>query len=180
MKADYIALFRGINVGGKNSLTMKALVRMLEENGYTRVQTYIQSGNVIFQSTSAKAEVFSRIIGRAIASKYGFQPGIVVLSAQELNKAAAANPFPKAEAESKSLHLYFLSQAPKDPDLEALNRLKSDNESFKLIGDVFYLHAPDGIGRSKLAPRVEKLLDVETTARNWNTVTKLLEMMHAR
>ena len=73
MKADYIALFRGINVGGKNSLTMNALVRMLEENGYTRVQTYIQSGNVIFQSTSAKAEVFARIIGRAIASKYGFR-----------------------------------------------------------------------------------------------------------
>ena len=60
-------------MGGKNSLTMKALVRMLEENGYTRVQTYIQSGNVIFQSTSAKAEVFARIIGRAIASKYGFR-----------------------------------------------------------------------------------------------------------
>jgi uncharacterized protein (DUF1697 family) len=65
-------------------------------------------------------------------------------------------------------------------DLEALNRLKSDNESFKLIGDVFYLHAPDGIGRSKLAARAEKLLGVETTARNWNTVTRLLEMTRAR
>jgi uncharacterized protein (DUF1697 family) len=180
MKAHYIALFRGINVGGKNRLPMKALVGILEENGYTGIQTHIQSGNVIFQSTSAKSKMFARIVGAAIADRYGFQPGIVVLSAQELKKASAANPFPKAEAESKFLHLYFLNKGPKAPDLEALNRLKSDSESFRLIGNVFYLHAPDGIGRSKLAARAEKLLGVEATARNWNTVTRLLEMTRVR
>jgi uncharacterized protein (DUF1697 family) len=103
-----------------------------------------------------------------------------MLSAKKLKKAADANPFPKAEAESKSVHLYFLAKTPKDPDLEALNRLKSGKESFKLMGDVFYLHAPDGIGRSKLAARAEKLIGVEATARNWNSVTKLLEMAHIR
>jgi uncharacterized protein (DUF1697 family) len=81
--------------------------------------------------------MFARIVGAAIADRYGFQPGIVVLSAQELKKASAANPFPKAEAESKFLHLYFLNKGPKAPDLEALNRLKSDSESFRLIGNVF-------------------------------------------
>jgi uncharacterized protein (DUF1697 family) len=99
---------------------------------------------------------------------------------QKIKEAADANPFPKAEAESKSVHLYFLAKTPKDPDLEALNRLKSGKESFKLMDDVFYLHAPDGIGRSKLAARAEKLIGVEATARNWNTVTKLLEMAHMR
>jgi len=99
-----------------------------------------------------------------------------VLTAEELRNAAAANPFPSATNEPKSLHLYFLAETPQNPDVQALNQLKSDNESFKLIGKVFYLHAPDGIGRSKLAARAEKLLGVQATARNWNTVAKLLEL----
>jgi uncharacterized protein (DUF1697 family) len=178
MKADYVALFRGVNVGGKNSLSMKALVRIVAEHGYTGMKTYIQSGNIVFRSTSAKAEMFARIVGDGIVAKYGFRPGIMVLSAKEIKKAVDANPFPKAGTEPKSLHLYFLADTPNDPDFEALNRLKAENESFRLIGRVFYLHAPDGVGRSKLAARAEKLIGVEATARNWNTVTKLLEMAH--
>ena len=174
--ATYIALFRGINVGGKNTLSMKALARILEEHGYAGVKTYIQSGNVVFQCPHTKAKEFSRIIGEAITNSRGFQPEILLLRASELKTSVDANPFPEAEAEPKSLHLFFLADTPKHPDLEALHRLRVNSESFKLVGKVFYLHAPDGVGRSKLAMQSEKLIGVPATARNWNTVTKLLEM----
>jgi len=174
----YIALFRGINVGGKNKISMKSLTGLLEASGYVGVRTYIQSGNVLFQSTPSKAVNFMRDIGKAIKDNHGFHPSIIVLDVKELDKAICANPFPDAEGNPKSLHLYFLTHTPKQPDLERLNQVKSASESFQLIGNVFYLYAPDGVGRSKLAAQVEKLVGVKATARNWNTVTKLLEMTH--
>ena len=180
LKAPHIALFRGINVGGKNMLPMRDLVRISEENGYTGIETYIQSGNIVFDATPAAAARFARTVGAAIAKTHGFEPGIVVRSAEEFKRAADANPFPKAESAPKSLHLYFLASTPEKPDLPALNRIKAGNESFRLIGDIFYLHAPDGVGRSKLAAQAERLIGVAATARNWSTVTRLLEMAGQR
>jgi len=84
----------------------------------------------------------------------------------EREKAMASNPFSHAEAESKTLHLYFLAAAPKNPDLAVPNSLKKDNEQFKLIDQVFYLHTSDGIGRSRLAEKADKALGVAVTARN--------------
>jgi uncharacterized protein (DUF1697 family) len=75
------------------------------------------------------------------------------------------------------LHLFFLDEAPSQPDLKSLDAIKTDNERYKLAGKVFYLHAPDGVGNSKLAARVEKLLGVTASGRNWNTVCKLAEMV---
>lgn len=89
----------------------------------------------------------------------------------------AGNPYPEAEAEPKSLHLFFLDEAPQHPDLKSLEAIKTDSEHFKLAGKVFYLHTPEGFGLSKLAARVEKLLGVAASARNWNTVCKLAEMV---
>jgi uncharacterized protein (DUF1697 family) len=174
--ATWIALFRGINVGGKNILPMKELTRELEKLGYTGIETYIQSGNVVFQSPRAKAGTLARRIGEAIAKSHGIQSRIIVLSAKQLEDAAASNPYPEAEGDPKSLHLSFLAHAPESPDLETLNQLKSGSESFTLLGDVFYLRAPAGIGRSKLAARAEKALGVAATARNWRTVTRLIEL----
>lgn len=175
--SKYIALFRGINVGGKNALPMKALTGIVEAQGYTGVRSYIQSGNVVFESTQAKAETFPKDIGDAIMREYGFCPDIHIMSAKALKKAVDKNPFSMAEAEPNSLHLFFLADTPKHPDLDALQQIKTDSESFKLIGSVFYLHAPDGVGRSKLAAQAEKRLGASATARNWNTVTRLLEMV---
>jgi uncharacterized protein (DUF1697 family) len=175
--STYIALFRGINVGGKNSLPMKELVAIMEDHGCTGIRTYIQSGNVVFESSRTKVKSFTKNIGESIKATYGFKPQIMVLTAAELRNAAAANPFPEAENGPKSLHMYFLADTPQNPDIKTLNELKTDNESFNLIGQVFYLHAPDGIGRSKLAARVEKSIGVRATARNWNTITKLLELI---
>lgn len=172
----YVALFRGINVGGKNILPMKELITLLEGLGCREVKTYIQSGNVVFQCQQKEARRLSRQIGTAVNENHGFEPHVLLLIAQDLAKAAASNPFPEAEDEPKSLHLNFLDALPKEPDLPALERLKKENERFKLQDKIFYLHAPDGIGRSKLAANAERLLGVPMTGRNWRTVGKIMEL----
>lgn len=172
----YIALFRGVNVGGSNVLPMKELAALLETIGARGVKTYIQSGNAVFQHEAASPAQLSSRIGAAIQASHGFEPQILLLDVADLERAMASNPFPEAEAEPKSLHLYFLATAPQNPDLTTLDSIKQDFERFRLVGDVFYLHAPGGIGRSKLAAQVEKALAVAATARNWRTVCAVLAM----
>ncbi len=171
-----IALFRGINVGGNNKLRMADLSKLLEELGLRQVKTYIQSGNIVFQSDDQNLSDLSQQISRTVGERFGFTPYVLLLDHQALAKAAAQNPFSAAQAEPKSLHFFFMATVPTDPDLTTLESIKTPTEQFKLIDKVFYLHAPDGVGRSKLAAKAEKLLGVEATARNWNTVAKLIEM----
>jgi uncharacterized protein (DUF1697 family) len=171
----YIALFRGINVGGNHMLPMKELKVVLEKNGCTDVRTYIQSGNVILTSASEAAQLAKRLTA-AVSKSHGFAPRVLLLTRTELERAAAANPFPGAADNPKSVHLFFLDEAPAKPDLKSLEALKTKTEAFALKGKVFYLHTPDGFGTSKLAMRAGKLLGVEGTARNWRTVTTLLGM----
>jgi len=104
---------------------------------------------------------------------------VLLLTPRRLARAASANPFPEAERDPAKLGLYFLAEQPRRPDLELLEGLRSGAERFALKRDVFYLHAPNGIGRSKLAAKVEKALGVAATARNWRTVAKLLELARA-
>lgn len=172
----FIALLRGINVGGKNMLPMKELVGELKALGLQNVSTYIQSGNVVFKSRECGASGLERRIQSAIRKSHGFSPNVFVFGLDELENAVASNPFPDAESNPKTLHLFFLASTPKDPDLKILENLKSDNERFEIRGTVFYLHAPEGTGRSKLAARVERSLGVSVTARNWRSVCKILEM----
>jgi uncharacterized protein (DUF1697 family) len=174
----YIALFRGINVGGTNVLPMKDLVALLENIGSQNVRTYIQSGNAVFQNEEENASLLSNKIRAAIKQSHGFEPQVLLLTPEEIERAIESNPFPEAESEPKTLHAYFLASMPKDPDLGALERIKSDRERFALKDKVFYLHAPDGIGRSKLAANTEKLLGVAVTGRNWRTVCKVMTMLN--
>ena len=170
-----IALFRGINVGGKNKIKMNELISILERLGYESVQTYIQSGNVVFQTNKAAREKEAAEISTAVYHEKGFEPRVLLLSAEEMKSAIANNPYPTENG--KLLHFYFLEDQPTNPNLDRLNSLKKDREAFKLQDKVFYLYAPDGIGRSKLATAVEKALGVPATARNWNTVDKISEMV---
>lgn len=172
----YIALFRGINVGGKNVLPMKELAAVLEGLGLNKVQTYIQSGNVVFKTAKGSKQGLAKDIGAAIGKSHGFVPQVLVLSVQELRNALVANPFPDGENEPKSLHLFFLESSPANPDLKRLASLQSVSERFKLIGTVFYLHAPEGVGRSRLASNVEKALGVSVTARNWRSASAVLSL----
>ena len=176
---SYVALLRGINVGGKNSLPMKELTALLEDLGCSSVKTYIQSGNAVFRSASRPSAQLAQEISREIQARHGFEPRVLLLEGEDLERAIAANPFPAAENDPKSLHVGFLETEPKSPDLERLDNIKKDSERFQLIGRAFYLHAPEGIGRSKLAASAERLLGVAMTSRNWRTVRKLGEMLEA-
>jgi uncharacterized protein (DUF1697 family) len=152
------------------------LLEILEGLGLTNIETYIQSGNVVFQSDDLNASELSERIGLAINENHGFTPQVLLLELDELKRAIASNPFAKAEAEPKSLHVFFLASEPQDPDLKALESIRADSERFALKGKVFYLHTPDGIGKSKLAARVEKALGVAATARNWRSVSRIMAM----
>ena len=115
----------------------------------------------------------------AIGKSHGFEPHVLVLTRSELEKAVRGNPFPESIETPKNLHLFFFVEPPKQPDLKACEALKTTTERFKLTDSVFYLHTPDGFGTSKLAGRVEQLLGVRATARNWRTVNTLLQMTPA-
>jgi uncharacterized protein (DUF1697 family) len=171
----FIALFRGINVGGKNSLPMKELVSLLEGLGCQSIRTYIHSGNAVFESKEKDASRLSNKIRVEIKKRHGFEPYVLLLGLEEMEKAVAENPFP--ETEPKSLHIGFLTSAPANPDLKALEGLKKKSERFFLKDKVFYLYAPEGVGRSKLAASAEKLLGVSMTDRNWRTVCKIRDIV---
>jgi uncharacterized protein (DUF1697 family) len=172
----YVALIRGINVGGSRMLPMKDLKLLFERHGCLDVQTYIQSGNVVFRRAASDAPRLAKLVAAAVSKERGFEPRVLVLTRGELERAAANNPFPQAEASPQSVHLFFLAEPAKNADLKAMEALRASTERFTLKGNVLYLHTPDGFGISKLAARTERLLGVEATARNWRTVTTLLDM----
>ncbi|MEM7124677.1 MAG: DUF1697 domain-containing protein [Chloroflexota bacterium] len=173
---NYIALLRGINVGGHNKLPMKELATVLEKLGLADVKTYIQSGNVVFRSERTDIATLSEEITAAIGQSHGFSPQIFILRKEQLQAAIEANPYPEASEEPKTLHFFFLDATPQQFDQDALEAIKKENERFQLVDNVFYLHAPDGIARSKVAETATKGWDVSVTARNWRTVSKVMEM----
>jgi uncharacterized protein (DUF1697 family) len=173
---NYVALFRGINVGGKHIVPMQDLRDILSVLGCENIETYIQSGNVVL-SSAAGAEDLSASITAAINERFDFEPYVLVLSADRFCQIAAANPYAEDGLEPKFLHVSFLTTNPVDSDLEALDKLKADSERFTLDDGAFYLCAPDGIGRSRLASRVEQHLGVTATSRNWRTVCKLVDIL---
>jgi len=173
----WIALFRGINVGGRNVVPMKTLVGLLEEIGCTRIKTYIQSGNVVLQSPENSAAILLERIRDSIESHLSFRPTVMLLTASQLDTAKEDNPFPEGTRDPATLHFFFLSELPTGYDESVLRAMSGPNERFQLRGKVFYLFAPDGIGRSKLAANIEKKLGVVTTARNFRTVDKLWQLV---
>lgn len=166
----YIILLRGVNVGGKNLLSMKELKVLLEGSGFKNVKTYIQSGNIVLMAAiNPEGD-----IATLIKNKFGFTPEMMVFSEDEFNLAASNNPYQKYEG--KFVHYYFCKEAPK-VDAAKLEELTSESESHELVGNVFYLHAPNGIGRSKLVANIESCLGVSATGRNLNTINKLKLMV---
>ncbi len=172
----WIALLRGINVGGNNPLPMAELRTDLASLGFENVRTYIQSGNVVFEAASGTASSLAKRIAGRIEERHPFRPHVLVVGRDDLEAAIRSNPFPGAVSEPKTLHLFFLAGPAGGADTAALERARAPSERYRLTDAVFYLHAPDGIGRSKLAANVERLLGVATTARNWRTVEKLLAL----
>ena len=173
----WIALLRGVNVLGANKMPMKDLAAALERAGFRSVRTYIQSGNVVFQSSSGTARTLAARIGELVRRKFGFEPKVMVISREELEEAVRGNPFPGARENHRSLHLFFLSERPAKPDLESLAKLDLGREAFALKGSVFYLYTPDGFPDSVVRSRFERCLGVAATGRNWRTANELLKLL---
>ncbi|MCB1336021.1 MAG: DUF1697 domain-containing protein [Maritimibacter sp.] len=171
----WVLLLRGINVGGHGKLPMAELKALLLRLGASNVTTYIQSGNAVFTG-ALDPNAFARDLAEAIDRNHGFRPNIQLFIAESFREIVAAYPFPEAHAEPKTGHVWFCAQAPA-PDTARLDALAAPTERYRIAPRALYLHAPDGIGRSKLAERAEALLGVPTTARNLNTCTKLVALL---
>lgn len=172
----WIALLRGINVGGNNILPMQDLRGILDRLGYKSVCTYIQSGNCVFRSSISEPAKLEEAIGAAIEKQFGFCPQVFVMTLDALTKAIAANPYPQAIDDPKNLHFSFLSEPTEGIDFSALEAFQKESEDFTFKNSVFYLHAPEGIGRSKLAGKIPGIIPVPVTGRNLRSVLKIAEL----
>lgn len=164
----HIVLLRGINVGGHNKLPMAELTDILNGLGARGVKTYIQSGNAVMQG-----DISGEAISDAIEAAKGFRPAVLVVPLEAFTSIADADPYDGVEG--KTLHVEFLAGSPKFDAVRA-DALAMPSERYHVSNQAIYLHAPDGIGRSKLAAAMEKIAGVPATARNWNTATKLLAL----
>ena len=176
MTNTFIVLLRGVNVGGATSFSTKNFVGVLHATGLRNIETYIQSGNAVFRSDTKDAAGLALKIKAGIQRKHALAPDVIVLRLDEFERAAANNPYPAADSNPKALHLVFLAASPKKQELSEFQKYRAHGEEFCLKKRVLYFWAPDGIGRSKLFVRIEKLLGVAVTARNWRTICKLLEL----
>jgi uncharacterized protein (DUF1697 family) len=170
--STHVALLRGINVGGRAKVPMKELRGVFESMGYTDVATYIQSGNVVFDGTTAPRS--AREIERRIAEAFGFDIAVVLRTPKELAVVIRANPFPKAD--SAKLHVMFLSGAPAKAAFAKVDAGLYGTDQFALGRKEIYLHLPNGVGQSKLPGALARLASPEATVRNWRTVTTLAEL----
>ena len=175
-RQSYVALLRGINLGARNKLAMGDLRALVEGLGGEDVQTYVQSGNVVFES-SAGAPKLENELARAIRRAHGLDVAVLVRRSAELDKIVKRNPFVKAGADEKSLHVTFLAGTPKRELVKALDPSASPPDELHVAGREVYLLCPKGYGRSKLSNAFfEKRLDVVATTRNWRTVLALAEL----
>lgn len=179
----YLALLRGINVGGRNKVAMADLRDVATSLGHTEVSTYIQSGNLLF--TSAKTDVTSLAdaLETGIASQLGLRPAVIVLSGPELAQVIADNPFP-AETSASCLHAVFRRNVVDPGDIAVVAaaveraRQKGSRDEAAVVGRTLFLRTPDGLGRSELAAALARAkVQAAGTARNWATVTKLMAML---
>jgi uncharacterized protein (DUF1697 family) len=174
----HLALLRGINVGGKAMLPMKELAAIFAAAGASDVRTYIQSGNVIF--TAAKPEATIAAVTVEIARIYGYPGRIVLRSVAELRAAYKTNPFAEAGAPAELLHVYFLADVPDPATVKLLDPGRSPGDSFAVQGREIFLHLPQGMARTKLTNAYfDTKLKTVSTARNWNTVGKLMQRMES-
>ena len=172
----YAVLLRGINVGGNNKLPMPALRTLLENAGYEGVTTYIQSGNVVLTSSLAEKALI-RAVEKQIAEEHSLAIRVVVRTHAELERLAGTNPFLAGGGEASGLHAVFLDRAPKAAAIATLDPDRSPGDELRVVGREIYLRYPNGSGRSKLTlDYLERRLGVTGTARNWNTVLKLVEL----
>ena len=174
----YVALLRGINVGGHHKLPMRDLAAIFAAAGCEGVRTYIQSGNVVFRASPDLADGLPTRIADAIEASHGFQIPIVMRTASDFDRIVRGNPFLAAGADPTKLHVGFLAAAPDPTRLAQLDPDRSPPDVFEVRGGEIYLHFPAGVARSKLDNSYfDRTLNTVCTIRNWRTVGKLHEML---
>ncbi len=178
---NYLALLRGINVGGNTKLPMKELVTAMEADGFDEVATYLRTGNVFFRSEESDSASLATRLREIVESNFGTTTPVVMRTLPEIERTLDANPFLNDESDLKLLHVMFLDSAPDAAAIATLDPERSPGDRFHIDGPDIYLHYPNGSARSKLSiDYFERQLGVTATARNWNTVNRLATMLRDR
>jgi len=177
-KGIYVAILRGVNVSGKNLIKMPALVKSIESIGFEGVKSYIQSGNLVFETAKGEFAEIAKRIHDQINHDFGFDIPVLVIEAKELETIRDGNPFvQRSDIDLSKLHVTFLESEPDEDCIALIDPEKYLPDEFVLIGKTIYLNCPVGYGTTKLNNNFfESKLKVKATTRNWNTVNKLVEM----
>ena len=180
----YLALFRGINVSGHNMIKMDALKKLMEAEGYINVETYIQSGNVVFESPETHRDKIAKALEILMYREYGHNVVIFILNEADLAKVVAANPYTGREPEGqgvKKFFVAFLAGTPSGAGIDQLKKYNRGDDVFKIVGNALYLKLATSAAESKLTNVfIENKMNIKATTRNWNTTLKMLEMLEGR
>jgi uncharacterized protein (DUF1697 family) len=172
-----ICLLRGVNVGGHNKIGMDSLRDLCSSLKLRNPQTYIQSGNVVFATNEKDLGKLARRIEDCIEKEHGFRPTIMLRTAAEMRAIIARNPFAsRKNIDPGKLVVSFLAEAPTAEAAKRFTEIKVGPEELRVSGRELYIYFPDGQGRSKLPAALDRAAKIPATARNWNTVLKLLAM----
>jgi len=176
--SNYISLLRGINVSGQKKIKMADLRAHYEAIGFTEVQSYIQSGNVLFKSSINDESAIAKKIANKIKKEYGFDVPILITTKKSLKKIISKNPFAKkADVDIKKLYVTFMAELPNKALSKTLQAHEDPNDEIIIDKQIIYIHYANGAGRTKLTNNFfERKLKVQCTTRNWRTVNKLFEM----
>ncbi|MFT3903723.1 MAG: DUF1697 domain-containing protein [Niabella sp.] len=174
----YISILRGINVSGHNMIKMDALKRLCAGLGFRNIVTYIQSGNIIFQSKESDTLKLSATIRSAIDKTFSFDVPVITFTTDEIKNVISLNPFISDGTKDISFyHVTFLSDNPLKENIEKLTSIDTKNDRYEIGDKVVYLYCPDGYGRSKLTNSFwESKLKLTATTRNWKTLNALLDI----
>jgi uncharacterized protein (DUF1697 family) len=175
----FVALFSSINVGGNRIVKMAELRDFFEQLGFADVASYVQSGNVVFSSTHTDAIALTNMLQDAFEKRWGFHSRIMVRDAAWFARLVADNPYPEIAEDPTRLHAMALEREPTPEEVARLAEKCTGPERFEVKGDVLYLHAPDGLGKSKFAEILPRTLKVPGTMRNWRSVLALAALIGA-
>lgn len=173
-----ICMLRGVNVGGHNMIKMDALRSLCESLELQNAQTYVQSGNVVFNTKEKDISRLSKRIAAEIEGQFNFRPEVMLRTTSDLREVISKNPFAKRpDIEPGKLLVFFLASDPGPEARKKVLQIKTDPEELHINGSELYIYFPNGVGKTKLSfPLIDRILKTQGTGRNWNTVTKLLEI----
>ncbi|MAN27898.1 MULTISPECIES: DUF1697 domain-containing protein [Mesonia] len=177
MSQQYVALLRGINVGGKRKLKMADLRESVLKIGFKEVATYIQSGNLFFTAEEKNSAVLEEKLAQHLLEEYSYEIPVIVRTSKEIEAAITQNPFPDVE-DFKQLHLIFLKEKPEEDLVKDFKELEFASEEFKIQGKHLFVNYIEGVRNSKLSTTlIEKKLSTKATARNWKTLLKISSLL---